>query len=253
MDQQQFDTVRWGHRVSLNGNKYVAIEYGVKKYDPDSYDEAKAFLKCVPEEDFMRWRLLRAWNENGVLERKPQEERETLLAEKAGYETEVLVSDLESAEEIRIVNGEWDDVFIIPNFGHILVNGEERVVIYHDETHFELRRPESRYGNIYHIHEFGEMCEKHQVDVKPEPMYLAALIDKFGWDFDLYEYRDSIDDSDESIETIKECIQNREIEGILDYLTEIVKEKEGTAEDRAEAKRLIMMLKPYKQEREVAV
>ena len=98
------------------------------------------------------------------------------------------------------------------------------------------------------------MCNRHLADVRPAPSYLAALLDSFGRDFDLYEYRDSIDDPNGNIETIRNCIQKRETKGILDYLTEIVQEKEGTAEDRAKAKRLIMMLKPYcKQESEVAV
>lgn len=245
MTRDQVRKVRLGHKVGLRSKTYYSIEYG-----NDIPDEEK-HLHCVLEENWRRWRLLHAWTLNGVIDE--MEDKELLIHEMKSYEIGLKVDDLESREYVRIVDGKWEDMFLIDNFGRILLNGEKREVIYIDDYHFELRKIKHNNGEIYHIHEFGEMVERHSAAVVPEPAYLAGLVDDFAQSFDPYDYADIVDDSDEHIAVVKADILSGDVGDYIKEYELIIRERSGTADERKEAKRLIPMLKAFLKEKEVAI
>ncbi len=243
MTKEQVKTVRYAHKVRHNDNIYIAIEYGRDLADGEP-------LRCVLQENWKRWKRLYAWSINGVMEQ--QESKETLLAEKKGYEVLLPVSETQSAETVAIVDGMWNTLFFIDNFGRILINGEEREVVFFDEWHFEVRKVGSGSGTMYHCNEFGEMVKRHNAIVKPAPAYVAGLVDEFYRGFDFYNYSDEIEDAEQNILAIKEQFEKGEVEHYLSDLSDITSESEGTVEDQRQAERLLLMIRAFKkQEKEV--
>ena len=75
---------------------------------------------------------------------------------------------------------------------------------------------------------------------------LAEQLNKFAYDYDLYEYRDSVDDPEAHIAMLKNDIENGTTEGITSYLQEIVDQEDGLPEDLEKAKELLAKLAEYK-------
>ena len=53
---------------------------------------------------------------------------------------------------------------------------------------------------------------------------LAVDLDNFSYEYDIYEYKDTVDNRDEQVEKITEDILHRETAGLKDWLTEVAKE-----------------------------
>ena len=66
------------------------------------------------------------------------------------------------------------------------------------------------------------------------------------YDYDLYSYRDAVDDREANIAQTKADIESGNVSGITEYLQDIVDQGDGTQEDIAKAKELIDKLAEYK-------
>ena len=75
---------------------------------------------------------------------------------------------------------------------------------------------------------------------------LAEQLNQFAYDYDLYEYRDSVEDPEAHIAMLRGDIENGTTEGITSYLQDIVDQQDGLPEDIEKAKELIAMLAEYK-------
>ena len=75
---------------------------------------------------------------------------------------------------------------------------------------------------------------------------LAEQLNQFAYDYDLYEYRDSVEDPEAHIAMLKNDIENGTTEGITSYLQEIVDQEDGLPEDLERAKELMAKLAEYK-------
>ena len=75
---------------------------------------------------------------------------------------------------------------------------------------------------------------------------LAEQLNQFAYDYDLYEYRDSVEDPEAHIAMLKNDIENGTTEGITSYLQEIVDQEDGLPEDLEKAKELLAKLAEYK-------
>ena len=53
---------------------------------------------------------------------------------------------------------------------------------------------------------------------------LAVDLDNFSYEYDIYEYKDTVENRDEQVEKITEDILHRETAGLKDWLTEVAKE-----------------------------
>lgn len=49
-------------------------------------------------------------------------------------------------------------------------------------------------------------------------------LDNFSYEYDIYEYKDTVENRDEQVEKITEDILHRETAGLKDWLTEVAKE-----------------------------
>ena len=75
---------------------------------------------------------------------------------------------------------------------------------------------------------------------------LAEQLNQFAYDYDLYEYRDSVEDPEAHIAMLRGDIENGTTEGITSYLQDIVDQQDGLPEDIEKAKELIAKLAEYK-------
>lgn len=75
---------------------------------------------------------------------------------------------------------------------------------------------------------------------------LAEQLNQFAYDYDLYEYRDSVEDPEAHIAMLRGDIENGTTEGITSYLQEIVDQQDGLPEDIEKAKELLAKLAEYK-------
>lgn len=75
---------------------------------------------------------------------------------------------------------------------------------------------------------------------------LAEQLNQFVYDYDLYEYRDAVNDPEAHIAMLRNDIENGTTEGITSYLQEIVDQEDGLPEDIEKAKELLAKLAEYK-------
>ena len=75
---------------------------------------------------------------------------------------------------------------------------------------------------------------------------LAEQLNQFAYDYDLYEYRDAVEDPEAHIAMLRNDIENGTTEGITSYLQEIVDQQDGLPEDIEKAKELLAKLAEYK-------
>ena len=80
---------------------------------------------------------------------------------------------------------------------------------------------------------YKEICKELGIDLaaKQEPEVdpieqLAADIDQFSFDYDPYEYRDTVDDRDEALENLTASLRNSDADGVRKWLQDIVNEDE---------------------------
>ena len=65
---------------------------------------------------------------------------------------------------------------------------------------------------------------------------LAEDLDAFGYDYDYYGYTDAIDDRQQALADLRQdLLIGQNIDGIIEYLTEIVNEHDPDWEPKAQA------------------
>ena len=78
---------------------------------------------------------------------------------------------------------------------------------------------------------------------KKTPLELANEIDQFMYDFDYYDYMDSIiEDREGAFNDLYNSIRNGDVGYIIHTLTEIVEGEDGTYDEQVHAKQLITEL-----------
>ena len=75
---------------------------------------------------------------------------------------------------------------------------------------------------------------------------LAEQLNQFAYDYDLYEYRDAVDDPEAHIAMLKNDIETGDTKEIKSFLQEIVDQEDGLPEDIEKAKELLQKLSEYK-------
>ncbi len=75
---------------------------------------------------------------------------------------------------------------------------------------------------------------------------LAEMLDRFSYDFDLYSYRDAVDDTEQNVAQITEDLNNPDaVQSYIDYLKEILAD-DPEDETRREVYKLIRLLTIHK-------
>ena len=65
---------------------------------------------------------------------------------------------------------------------------------------------------------------------------LAMDLDAFEYDYDYYGYMDAVDDREQAVvDLINDLISGQNVDGIIDYLTEIINEHDAEWEPKAQA------------------
>jgi hypothetical protein len=96
---------------------------------------------------------------------------------------------------------------------------------------------------------YKEICKERGIDPtarqepeqKPDPIeQLAADIDQFSFDYDPYEYRDTVDDRETSLRELTASLQDGDVQGVRKWLQDIAEDEPGewTAEAAALLDRL---------------
>ena len=109
--------------------------------------------------------------------------------------------------------------------------------------------PEQSQETFGHDVQKSEQEEAKTADGSENPItaeQLAVSLDQFMYDYDLYSYRDAVDDREANISQTKADIESGNVSGITEYLQDIVDQGDGTQEDIAKAKELIDKLAEYK-------
>ena len=73
-------------------------------------------------------------------------------------------------------------------------------------------------------------------DIEKDAEDLAVKLDRFAYDYDYYGYQDAVDDPEESVlQTKHDLLSNENIDGIREYLQEIISEDDTEYVQKAEA------------------
>ena len=142
--------MRLGKRVAVGGEKYILVR------DAKAGD---AELQAVNQKNYRRYDLLRAWSRNHVGVTLEQG------AEMKGYIELLPVANCTPDNDVRIMDGNWDERFRIKDLTDILFNGEKRRVNWLDDYHFDFVGHPTIYG-CFHIFQFGELTERCGWDVE---------------------------------------------------------------------------------------
>ena len=146
MDKKYRKYMGYGKHVTLNGYQYELIE---------QMAEDKDTVAAVRTDHVRRYELLTAWERHRGLTEEEQTEKLSLV--------ETLDSgSCEPADQVRFITPHYQEKFRVNNLGTVLVNGQERTVVYDDEYHFAFVG-----GWVYHICEFAERCEAAGIIVEP--------------------------------------------------------------------------------------
>lgn len=71
---------------------------------------------------------------------------------------------------------------------------------------------------------------------------IAQKIDNFFYEYDTYDYSDSIEDREENVNRIHEHLATNNYSHYIDELKQIIIEESGTEEEQQEAKELVEIL-----------
>ena len=137
----------------------------------DDMDESKEFVKAVNTSDLRRFDLLSAWVRNwdsdssGFRKRFEEngEDIEAVRAERESFITELKCDNVSTADKVRFITPNYENLFEVKNLGKVLVNGKAKPVYYIDECHFGF----IEHGCIYHICELAELAERNGIKVEP--------------------------------------------------------------------------------------
>ena len=98
-------------------------------------------------------------------------------------------------------------------------------------------------------HEHSRMSPEEEKDVEAEKMTahkLAAMLDQWYQDFDMYEYKDTVSNTETNISELEMAIEAGQIEKIKEFIEGVIEEHEGTEDDIAKGKELLSKLDDYK-------
>ncbi len=117
-----------------------------------------------------------------------------------------------------------------------------------------LHQMADKYPEAEIIGRFPDEPEKAQETIAQEAQRaeeitaqsLAEELNQFAYDYDLYEYRDSVEDPEAHIAMLKSDIESGDTKEIKEFLQGIVEEEDGMPEDIARAKELLEKLAEYK-------
>ena len=156
MEKKYAKYMRYGTAVECDNEVYKLIE--------DMSGEADT-VKVIPMSCKERYYLLIAWMQNWKSNSMGFRDRftgniEDIEIEKLSYETELKIEDVTPCDIIRFIDSNYREKFKVKNFSIISVNGTQRQVYYIDECHFGFIR-----GDIYHICQFAEICERNNIVV----------------------------------------------------------------------------------------
>lgn len=150
--------MKWGKLVKNISNEVFKLI--------ENMDNNKDIVKTVNMENWNRYDLLKAWIRNYESNSMGFRDRfdgnvEDCKNEMQSYETDLQITDIEPANKIRFITSDYKTKFEITDFDSVLVNGESRRAIYLDECHFQFEK-----GNVYHICQWAEICEKNGIEIK---------------------------------------------------------------------------------------
>lgn len=146
--------LRFGSRVAdRNGNIYKCIEL--------SEGEELDTVCVVRYDNAYRFNVLRQWDLNSSFCRKLTDEERREMED---YKLTLPYEEIEPADEIRFIDGHYNDRFRVRNLSEVSINGNIYLAVYRDEYHTALYRKkgelEYSYGNCYHICEMGEIADR---------------------------------------------------------------------------------------------
>lgn len=98
---------------------------------------------------------------------------------------------------------------------------------------------------------FGQLNVNRQIDKnmvsEPDAAYeLAVRLDQWYQDYDLYGYKDSVEDTEQNISEIKEAIESGQTEIFKEHLMTALEEEHSNPDTLVEAEKLIKALDEYK-------
>lgn len=151
MKKEHRKYMRLGKTVRCNGKEYRLLE---------DVPEEGSRVKAVRYDNKRRYELLRAWSRNQVgLKEGEKEEME-------GYEESLEIDSLEPADKIRFIDPNYNDLFILPDFGKVRIGDREYTAVYIDSCHLYLIG-ESGYPLCYHICQLAEWRERNGLSCGP--------------------------------------------------------------------------------------
>ena len=137
------------HHVDLDGIRYVLLE------DYTGQTE----IRAVRSDRKREYDLRIAWIRNNVGD--PAKHRLAI----ASMTTLLPARRMIPSDMIRFITSRYNDLFYVPNFGTVLVDGKPRQVYYIDDCHFGFVG-----GSVFHICEYAEMRERRGIQIALQPV-----------------------------------------------------------------------------------
>ena len=156
LDPKDVRYMSYGHTFMVeDSTRYTSVDT-----DPENRN---GYIEAVKTKDLRRWRLLSVWQQNHAKELSAEERLEL-----KGYVEKISITDIIPTDEVRIMTITTEDgrkgykeLFRVPTFGKILVDGVECEVVHLDDYHFHIRgdgMTDRGYGGCFHIDQFAEIC-----------------------------------------------------------------------------------------------
>jgi hypothetical protein len=165
MEKEYARFMKWGKLVKNTSNETFKLV--------EDMNNNSEIVKAVSMDNLQRYELLKAWIRNWEqniigFRNRFTENIEDCKIESKNYEVELRITELEPANKVRFITPNYEELFTITDLDYILVNGELRRVIYLDEYHFQFEK-----GNVYHICQWAELCEKNKIEISKETIQFA--------------------------------------------------------------------------------
>lgn len=143
--------IRFGHRVRslYTGEEYKLVE--------DLKEEGET--KAVKTKDYSRYLELTA-KETSNLSEIEKIELERMIVP-------IRYTGIEPADVVRFIDPHYNTLFKVKNLGKILLDGQEKRVVYIDDYHFTFCTEGTNPYGCLHICQFAEMVEKNGIKLEP--------------------------------------------------------------------------------------
>ncbi len=155
--EENFRWFGYGKYVRISGTRYRLIS------KPDDHGN----IMAVKEKDFSRYSTLRA--RSNFMKVTPDQ-----LEEMASYEEQICLIGAEPVGAIRIIDPHYNNKFVVKDLDYIYVNDiKSQVVGVESDSgngagacHFRFLSGVGYKGQVFHICEFAEICERSHVKVE---------------------------------------------------------------------------------------